>query len=85
MGIGFTALVAQLTDAVPAGSEADLSGVVTTTSELAGVFGVAIFGTAYFALATTPAHAFTTVSFLLGLTAVLAAAAAYGSTRPKQQ
>jgi MFS family permease len=81
MGVGFTALVARLTDAAPPGNEADLSGGITTTSELAGVFGVAIFGTVYLALADTPVHAIAIVAIGFGAAAILSAGAAYRLTQ----
>jgi MFS family permease len=80
MGVGFTALVARLTDAVPPGNESDLSGGIATTSELAGVFGVAIFGSVYLSLAGTPVHAIAIVAIGFGIAAVLSAVAAYRMT-----
>jgi MFS family permease len=77
MGVGFTALVARLSDAVPAGNEADLSGGITTTSELAGVFGVAIFGTVYLSLADITVRAIAVVAIGFAVAALLSAAAAY--------
>jgi hypothetical protein len=77
MGVGFTALVARLSDAVRPGNEADLSGGIATTSELAGVFGVAIFGTLYLSLTDTPVHAIAIVAIGFGIAALLSAAAAY--------
>jgi MFS family permease len=80
MGVGFTALVARLSESVRPGNEADLSGGITTTSELAGVFGVAIFGTVYLSLTETPVHAIAIVAIGFGIAALLSAAAAYRMT-----
>jgi predicted MFS family arabinose efflux permease len=84
MGVGFTVLIARLSDAVPAGSEADLSGGITTTSELAGVFGVAIFGSIYLSLADTPVHAIAIVATGFAVAAALSAAAAYRLTATRR-
>lgn len=85
-GLGRTSVVAQITDAVPARYAADLSGLINTVSQLAGVAGVASFGTLYLSLAPQPGpelavRAFTIVSLALALTALLAAAAAARSAR----
>jgi Major Facilitator Superfamily len=84
MGVGFTALIARLSDAVPPGNEADLSGGITTTSELAGVFGVAIFGSVYLSLTGTPVHAIAIVAIGFAVAALLAAAAAYRTTEQQR-
>jgi hypothetical protein len=82
MGAGFSSLIAQLTAAVKAELASDLSGIVSTNSEVAAALGVAIFGTLYLALAHTgdAVHALTWAAASLGASALLAAAAAHRAT-----
>jgi MFS family permease len=85
LGTGFTLLIAHLIASVPSRYAPDISGLITTTAQIAGVSGVATFGTAYLSLAPHagphPAmRAFTLVAAGFALTALLAAAAAYQST-----
>ncbi|MGZ3577086.1 MAG: MFS transporter [Vulcanimicrobiaceae bacterium] len=87
LGIGFSSLVAHLTSAIDAHYAADISGIITTTSQIAGVAGVAVFGGVYLALATTTGpHAATTafaiVTACLAASTLAAAVAALQSTRP---
>lgn len=86
LGTGFSALVTHLTTAVPARFAADLSGVFTTVSQIAGVVGVAGYGTVYFGLAPAPGprpamHAFAAVTLACAATALLAAFASQRATR----
>jgi MFS family permease len=86
MGLGFSSLIGHLTATVRPDMASDLSGVVSTNSELASALGVAGFGTLYFALAqdhgaTIAADAFARVAAALGGVALLAAAAASRSLR----
>jgi MFS family permease len=81
MGAGFSALVTHLMAAVDRELTSDLSGVLSTNSEVAGALGVAVFGTLYLALAAdggtrTSVAALTLVVASLGALAVLAAVAA---------
>ncbi len=85
LGTGFSALVAYLTAAAPPHYAPDMSGLITTTSQLAAVLGVAAFGTVYLSLAPHPGprvamRAFTIVTAGFALAALLAAVAAYRST-----
>jgi MFS family permease len=86
MGVGFSSLIGYLTTAVRLDAASDLSGVVSTNSELASVLGVAVFGTLYLALAQDhdariAVDAFALVAASLGGVALLAAAAASRSMR----
>jgi MFS family permease len=86
MGVGFSSLIGHLTAAVRLDVASDLSGVVSTNSELASALGVACFGTLYLALAqhhdaTMAVDAFALVAASLGGAALLAAAAASRSVR----
>ena len=86
MGTGFSSLIGHLTATVRLDVAPDLSGVVSTNSELASALGVAVFGTLYLALAqdhhpTIAIDAFAPVAASLGGVALLAAAAAWRSVR----
>lgn len=85
LGAGFSGLIAHLAAAAPPRYAPDLSGLITTISQLAAVVGVAAVGTIYLSLAPYPGphpamHAFTIVTAIFALTALLAAAAAYRAT-----
>jgi hypothetical protein len=84
LGTQFSALIAHLTGAVCARYAPDVSGVTTTTMQIAGALGVAAFGTAYLGLASDGAitHAFAVVTAAFAALALLAAALAAGATRP---
>ena len=86
LGIGFSALIAHMTAAVSVRDAPDLSGLLTTTSQVSGVAGVAIFGTAYLSLAPhsgpdVAVHAFTVITASFAIMAFLASIAAYQSVR----
>lgn len=81
LGLQFTALVAHLTSSVESSDAADISGLLNTITRVAGVLGVAAFGTLYFGLAANTGragaiHAFTVVTFAFAATALLATVAA---------
>lgn len=85
LGIGFTANIRRLTGAASARYASDISGLITTFSQLAGVLGIATFGTAFFGLVPRPGPAadirgFAIITALFAVTAVLAAAAGYVSS-----
>jgi len=65
---------------------ADISGVFTTSMQIAGAIGVASFGTLYLALTGTDAasatKAFAAVTTTFALATLTAAALAYGATHP---
>jgi MFS family permease len=84
LGTQFSALIAHLTNAVSARYAPDVSGVTTTTMQIAGALGIAAFGTVYLSLAADgPAtHAFAVVTAAFAAIAVLAALLAAGATRP---
>jgi hypothetical protein len=67
-----------VTASVPSKYAADVSGVTTTTTQIGGAFGLAVFGTLYLSLshigAGTAMHAFALVS--AGFAAVAAGTAA---------
>ena len=80
LGMQFGAMVGFLTTAVPVRHAPDMSGLITTGSQLFGVAGVAVFGTVYLSLASTPGvaqatHAFGVVTAACGVTALAAATA----------
>ncbi|HLZ57863.1 MAG TPA: MFS transporter [Ktedonosporobacter sp.] len=86
MGLQFTALISHLTNSVDSRDAADLSGLYNAIFRIAGVLGVAAFGTLYLALAPHPGrevaiHAFTIVMFALAASSLLATVAAYLSIR----
>ena len=85
LGLLFSALMTHLTNLVPAGYAADISGVSTTTAETGGVLGVAAFGTLYLGQHHAPAldasHAFAVVALALAGLSVIVAAATMPSVR----
>jgi MFS family permease len=89
LGLQFSALIAQVANAVPVRYAPDISGISTTLMQIGGTIGVAAFGTLYLGLVSgpgDPTHAFALVTAVLAAAAVIAAAAAYRSTasaRPK--
>jgi hypothetical protein len=87
LGIQFSALIAHVSDAVPARYAPDISGVSTTLMQIGGTVGVAGFGTLYLSLADADAtHAFAVVTAAFAAVALGAGAAAYvasASARPK--
>lgn len=85
-GFQFTGMVGHLTDSVSRRHAADMSGLFNTVMRIGSVIGVALFGTAYLALAPGPGrqaaiHGFTVVTIAFAATALLAAVAAHLSTR----
>jgi MFS family permease len=87
MGIGFSTLIGRLTGEVRRDLASDLSGVLSTNSEVFSAIGVATFGTLYLALADTdpaasPVHALRWTTAALGACALLAATAAHRATDP---
>jgi MFS family permease len=85
LGIGFTANIRHLTSAVTARHAPDMSGIITTNSQIAGVTGVATFGTAYLNLAAQPGpaiatHAFAIVVAACAIAALFATIAVYRSS-----
>lgn len=86
LGLQFTAQIAHVTNAVESRDAADISGLLNTVLRIAGVLGVAAFGTLYLSIASTPGrataiHAFTLVTFACAITSLLATVAAYLSIR----
>jgi hypothetical protein len=85
LGANFTAILAHLTKAAGKRYAADISGVFTTSGQVAGTIGVAAFGTAYLAQLTHPSsgqatHVFATISAAFAAAALIAAAIADRST-----
>ena len=85
-GTGYTANIRHLTAATPVRYASDMSGLITTFSQTAGVAGVAVFGTAYFGLtmhagpdAATRGFAIVTAAF--AVTTLLATIAVHRSSR----
>jgi hypothetical protein len=85
LGIQFSAMVAHLTNAVPTEYAADISGVTTTTLQIGGGLGIALFATLYFAMGpqggVQSSHAFAITVFAMAIVAVVAAISGYASTR----
>jgi MFS family permease len=83
LGIQFSAMIAHLTNAVSTRYAPDISGVTTTTMQIAGAVGVAAFGSAYLSLASEAGatHAFAVVTAAFAAIAAIAALLAHGATR----
>jgi MFS family permease len=85
-GTSFSGILGHLTGVVPRRYAPDLSGVFNTTSRVGGVVGVAVFGTAYFAVTPAPGpqaaiHGFAIIVAALAAASAVAAGLAYLSTR----
>jgi MFS family permease len=85
LGIGFTANIRLLTAAASKRFAPDISGLITTVSQIAGVTGIATFGSAYFGLVhrpgpSTATHAFAVLSAAFAVVALLATIAVYRSS-----
>jgi MFS family permease len=90
MGIGFSSLIGRLTGEVQRELASDLSGVLSTNSEVFSAIGIATFGTLYIALANTESavsavHALRWVTAALGASALLAAVAAHCATTQRHE
>jgi MFS family permease len=86
LGTGFSAMLVHLTQAATPRYAADISGVFTTSLQIAGALGVAALGTLYLSRITGPgatmsSHAFGIVCAASALVAWLAALAAHRATR----
>jgi hypothetical protein len=83
LGIQFSAMLAHLTQAVGPRHAPDISGMFTTTLQIAGAIGVAAFGSAYLSLAGAgdAAHAFAAVTAAFAVLALLAAGMAHRAIR----
>lgn len=85
MGVGFTALMSHLAASVSEDEASNLSGAVTTNSELAAALGVAVFGSLYLAgtdaAASTRSPAFALTLIALAVSALIAALAASVASR----
>ncbi len=87
LGVQFSALIAHLTTAVPAGYAPDISGVSTTFMQIGGATGVAAFGTLYLSLSSHTAaghatHAFALTTATFAAVALLVTISAHRATRP---
>jgi MFS family permease len=90
IGIAFTANIRHLTAVASPRYAPDMSGLITTVSQIAGVTGIATFGTAYFSLVPDPSphsamHGFAIVSAGFAIMALVATAAAYLSTHSRTE
>ena len=84
LGTNFSAILVHLTTTVTPRHAPDISGVFTTTLQIAGSIGVAALGTAYVASAdhgSGAAHGFSVVTFLCAGVALVAAASGFRATR----
>ena len=88
-GIGFTANIRHLTAAASSRYAADMSGIITAVQQIAGLTGIATFGTAYFSLVPTPdrhsaMYGFAIISAGFTIMALLATAAARRSNQAER-
>jgi MFS family permease len=92
-GFGFglcrIALTDHLSSIVPTRYAADISGLINTDSYITATAGVALFGTVYLGLASTPGvlaatRGFAIVNAAFALAALFAAACAFGSFRERR-
>jgi MFS family permease len=83
LGSGWIGLVSHMTSTIPVDRAPDLSGLTNTTTPVAGAIGVAIFGSAYLALARHAGvdDAYATITAGFAFTTLLAALAAHRSIR----
>jgi hypothetical protein len=86
LGANFSGSLTHLTGVVPTRYAPEVSGLFNTTSRVGGVIGVAVFGTAYLAIAPEPGRVaavtgFTVVTVALAGAALAAAVMAYLGTR----
>jgi MFS family permease len=89
LGTAFSSILVQLTTAATPRYAADISGVFTTSMQIAGSIGVAAFGSLYLTQVTAPGqvvatHAFGIVTAAFAIVALIAAAGAYRVTRPSR-
>lgn len=85
LGMIFSSILEHLTIAATPRFAADISGVFTTSLQVAGTIGVAAFGTAYLGLAShpgpaTPMEAFGIIAAAFALVALAASAMAHRAT-----
>jgi MFS family permease len=90
LGTTFSTVISHLTEAATPRYAPDISGVFTTCVQLAGVIGIAVFGTVYLGLADHPGpanatHAFAIVTAAFAGLALLAAGAAYRAIRADRE
>jgi len=86
LGTAFSSILVHLTTAATPRYAADISGVFTTSLQIAGSIGVAAFGSLYLAQATSPGpaaatRAFGIVTATFAVVALIAAAGAHRATR----
>lgn len=85
LGTNFSSILAHLTEVATPRYAADISGVFTTSLQIAGAIGVAAFGTLYLSRAAHPGalaatHAFGVVTAASALVALVAGATGYRAT-----
>jgi MFS family permease len=82
LGTAFSAILEHLTTAATPGYASDISGVFTTSLQVAGAIGVAAFGTAYLEMTADQGatHAFAFVTAAFAVVALIAATLAYRAT-----
>jgi len=89
LGLGYLPLVAAFTASIESRQAADLSGFITTVLQLAGVAGIATYGTFYLALAeagtsASSVRAYVVVSLTFAAAAAVATVAAARSGRSRR-
>lgn len=84
LGLQFNALIAHLTNAVPAHYAPDISGVTTTVMQIGGAIAIAGFGTLYVSLGNlhSATHNYAITAAALTATAAVATIVAHIATRP---
>lgn len=87
LGIQFSSLIGHLTNSVPPGYAADISGVSSTSSQIGGALGVAGSATLYLSHAhtttTQATHAFALTAAAFAIAAAFAAFASHRATRSR--
>jgi MFS family permease len=86
LGLGINSMIVRIAAAVPPRFAADISGVHSTVLQVAGVLGVAVFGSLYFGTVPEPGPAASARGFAVALCALAGSAlaatfAAWRSTR----
>jgi hypothetical protein len=87
LGTTFSSILAHLTAAATPRYAPDISGIFTTTLQVAGAVGVATFGTVYLDLVghTDPTRAFAVVTAAFAAVALVAAAAGHRATHTSNE
>lgn len=90
LGTSFSSILVHLTASATPRYAADISGVFSTSAQIAGAIGVAAFGTLYLSQTTRPgavaaSHGFDVLTAAFALVALIAGATAYRATHQPPQ